>query len=152
MMQKTQCLVLALFERVHLTVQMVDEVSSLSVAGVTFHDLGVGSFMGFHDWLRDSSSSPRVLGLRFTPTDPEVLLGVEAFERSYLKRQGEGLEIYFSKDTAYDPAISDDQSFQYSKVMRSSKGDLALVVDMTSLTDAETTQIQEEAHGRKTGS
>ncbi len=142
MIKKTQCLVIAFFERINLTVQMVDEIDSLNIAGVTFHDFGVGSLMGFHDWLRESSSSPRVLGLRFTPTDPELLKRIKALERPYLRRNGECIEIFFTKDTVYNPTISDDQSFQYSKLMRSSNGDLALIVDMTSLASNETLHIQ----------
>jgi hypothetical protein len=121
---------------------MVDEVGSLCVAGVMFEDLGAGSFMGFHDWLREGISPSRVIGLRFTPTDPESL-AMATFERApYVTKRGEGIEIYFAEDKIYNPAISDDQSFQYSKIMRAPTGDIALVVDIASLSDREIEQIE----------
>jgi hypothetical protein len=146
MIGKNNCLGVALLAQACLEILMADESGDITVAGVPFREIENNSFMGFHDWLRDFSSPQKIIGLRFTPTDPDLFVRFKVSKKTagkeYIKIKGNSMEVYFYDERLFDAGISDDQSFRYSKIMCSEKGDLAVIVDMESLNEGERRQVE----------
>lgn len=139
-----------------LAILCVREASHINFQSQVFSDNGEDSFIGFHDWLRRGKASSEIVGVRLTPTDPTCFEKLD-LNRSYISRSsnGEGIEVFFSQERKYDTAISDDQSFRLNKLMISSKGHGALVLDIAALSPKEKVSLEQmvtsEAHEVEAG-
>jgi len=140
-----ECIVLVLGEQLHISMVAAGESGQLIVGSTSFNDRRLGSFMGFHDWLR-KSLPPRILGVRFWPHEKSYLPDSDLLGKPYLASfdGGKGVGVFFCTDKNYDPHLSGDQSFCFNKVMFSEKNDVALVLDTRDLTSDEFRSIEQE--------
>jgi hypothetical protein len=101
-------------------------------------DLPIGSyaarsrfdFVGFYDWLRDTSG--RVIGVRETFSDGLEWILDAMPHLAYVEKLSRpaAVEIFFGIDRAYDPTESTDQDFLMNRVYVSESGGVAMTFGM----------------------
>jgi len=90
----------------------VEEVpeSKLQIEGLSLNDSGLGDWLGFYDWLRDSSK--KVIGVRIWLDEENVhVAAIGECINAVMARAGKELSIFFGDDREFEDSMSDDQDF-----------------------------------------
>jgi hypothetical protein len=102
-------------------------------------DLGLGSWVGFYDWLRTSEGE--VVGVRtwlHDDGDTAMQLSEVLAQNDSVDRGGHGeLLIWPSGRCAFDEWMSGDQSLGTHRLLQNESGELALTFEIDALTDKE---------------
>lgn len=132
-------MVLVLERSLKIGILSVAESEELRVGSTSFVDQGHGSFMGFHDWLRNPAMPHQIIGVRFWPHEKTFLPKSCLLDREYVSPMttGNGFEIYFQANRSCDERLSGDQSFLFNKVLVSLEQNVALVLDIGCLSSNE---------------
>jgi hypothetical protein len=113
------------------------EVSgSVLINGETFVDGGLGSWIGFYDWLR--TSHREVVGVRTWISGPEV----EAIRRELSRNNAvdvcaNDVRVWFAECRRFEESISDDQDLGTHRIMRNDAGELAFTFNVEGLSAEE---------------
>ncbi len=84
--------------------------SVIEVHGQTFTDSGLGDWLGFYDWLRDSAK--KVIGVRIWFDEENAhSAGMAECKNVEVGNPGGTLTIFFGEDHKFEKSLSDDQDF-----------------------------------------
>jgi hypothetical protein len=89
--------------------------SSVNLAGQSYFDSGIGDWIGFFDWLRESSG--RIIGVRQWVDEPSKVLYSGQFFGVELDEKKRVLCAYFGSSREVDEVASCDQDFGNNRLL-----------------------------------
>lgn len=94
--------------------------------GKIYTDNNNDTWTGFYDWLRNKKAE--IIGVRsfFFEHYSYILNLVKSLDYLSINEHNKSVEIYFQKETNFDPEWSTDQHFGKNRIFSTEKGDLAL--------------------------
>lgn len=130
MAETRRCLVLVVRPKVTLAVIPACPEQSFTEGSQCFLDQTGEDFIGFYDWIRDSSG--HVLGVRQTLSEEFDKIAAQLPTPSYVRHERDPirLEFYFSDERDYDPTQSSDQDFLMNRLLRNQLGEFAFTFGM----------------------
>lgn len=104
-----------------------------------------GGFMGFHDWRRAGGFCRGIVGVHFCPHSPSYIPYAQLEKKPYVVAADtqSGLELTFRPGSDYDARLSGDQAFGLNRILISSSGDVALVLDMDDLSPPDIATLED---------
>jgi hypothetical protein len=108
--------------------------------GESFSDAQLGEWTGFYDWLRNPFG--QIIGVRYWPFEHCKFLLTEPNLDPDIRVEGGGLLVFFGAEATFEPALSGDQDFEESRVLRGESGSFGLLLGCSNLSSAEQTELQ----------
>lgn len=116
-------------------------LQGFAVDNTEYHDVGLGEWTGFYDWLRDSDGG--LLGVRYWLNSGTEFLVSHTQTLPYVSRASNHIEIYFSERRVVDPKLSCDQAFLYDALFRSSHEEYAIAFGTEDLSRVDLEKLEE---------
>src|SRR5262249_17416335 len=102
---KRPCLLVILRPQLTLAGGLTWPLKEFVVGNKQYHDLGLGEWTAFYDWLRDSEG--KLLGVRYWLEKDTEFLSDHSKQLGYVQNTpSRHIEIYFSDRRTVDPKLS----------------------------------------------